>query len=212
MEIILTEGTGNTEMEIILTEMEIILFDHFEYAEKLPKLLKEQFAELQEVSFLPSRDGVQRQFADVALPAFLMHFESPVPRGGSIRYSDRGNFMDVEIHVMGYLVLPWVASENPYVPDVNISHAVAAGICNIAAKIHSAAVGLKAGLPQMREIAFLDAEEVGNDYLIASVHWSHDAVVGTRKDDSIEVRQLFGRFLDCPSITREPKLVYEESG
>lgn len=189
--------------------MEIVLFDHFEYAYKLPKLLKEQFSELQEVSFLPSRDGILQRFADVALPAFLMHFENPVPQGGSIRDSDEGNFMDVEIHVRGYLVLPWVASENPHVPDVNVSHALAAGICNIAAKIYS---DVKAGLSTLHEIEFMDASEVGNDYLVASVHWSHDAVVGTRKDDSIEVNQLFGRFLDCPGITREPKLVYENSG
>ena len=191
--------------------MAVTLFDFYEYSDALVALIKE-FGELQEVSFQPTRADVLTQFKDLALPAFLMAFDDPnlaeVNTTGALRVSDEGDYMTVSINLVGYLVLPWVAGANPHIPDVNVCHALAQATCNLASKIYSGAGGLNAGLPRIDSIEFGETD----DYLLGTVRWSHEAVVG-RHHDSLEYqpKSLFGRFDPCPDmgLTITPKLVSE---
>ena len=193
--------------------MAVTLFDFYEYADKLVELVKE-FGELREVSFQPTREDVLTQFKDLSLPAFLMAFDDPdlaeVTTTGALRVSDEGDYMTVMINLVGYLVLPWVAGANPNIPDVNMCHALAQATCNLASKIFSGAGGLNAGLPKIDSIEFGETD----DYLIGTVRWSHEAVVG-KHHDNLEYTpvSLFGRFNPCPDmqLTIEPTKVSENS-
>ena len=190
--------------------MAVALFDFYEYADSLVALVKE-FGELQEVSFQPTREDVLTHFKDLALPAFLMAYDDPNTdlvnnTTGALRTSDEGDYMSVMINLVGYLALPWVAGANPNIPDVNMCHALAQATCNIASKIFSGAGGLNAGLPKIDSIQFGETD----DYLIGTVRWSHEAVVGKHADNlEYKPQTLFGSFNPCPDMLLKvtPKLV-----
>ena len=191
--------------------MGVALFDFYDYADALVALVKE-FGELQEVSFQPTREDVLTHFKDLSLPAFLMAFDDPnvadMSTTNSMRVTDEGKFMPLEVNLVGYLVLPWVAGANPHIPDVNSCHALAQATCNIAQKISSGAGGLNAGLPRIDSIQFGETD----DYLVGTVRWSHGAIIGKHADNlEYTPQKLFGRFNPCPDmqLTVEPKLVSE---
>ena len=195
---------------------EVITFDHFHYANRLEEILSEAFSELQEVSFQPTRvDLTSTRYADLKLPAFLMSFDDPeIPKQSlGMRVDDEGDFMKVLLNLVGYLVLPWVPEENEHVPDLNPALLLSTAACNIAAKIFSKAGGLKAGIPKIVSIQLDDDTEDDIEYHVAEIRWQHEATVGVRADASdFAPTQLFGRFVPCPGLTVEPKLVYEELG
>ena len=66
-------------MSTILEGEQVELFDHWEYVKNIKKLLKEHFDELNTVSFCPFDDSVTTLWHDLALPAFLMSYESIAP-------------------------------------------------------------------------------------------------------------------------------------
>ena len=176
-------------------------FDPFHYAKSLKDMIAGEFPSLQTVAWLSQ--PTETQFTDLAVPAFLMSFGNPEPLTNLARnhFDDEGAYsFNMELNMMGELILPVIPQANINVDDdSNVALVAVTATHNLCAFIYAKSGGLGAGVPTIKTIDYnwsdADDPQIDEQYITASIAWSHDCFVGYTPGGSFVIpKTLYNRF------------------
>ena len=169
-------------------------FSFYQYRDEIIELIKAHFPIFETVAFQPSRGGVDISYADVAVPAFLMSFADPrILAPGMERDTDIGYFLNVDINVEGYALLPRYAEDEDINPrDLNMALASCQAGTNLAALINSKAGGWACGPAVVDSVVY----GVDDRYHTCKLEWHHRATVGRHDDDPFVFKEGWVSFND----------------
>ena len=180
-------------------------FSYYEYVRRIKELILHAFTpQLKSVLFAPMSAEGSEISVDVAVPAFVMNFEDPIPVGGvPTRDEDQGFYLNVAIRVCGYLLLPKFKVEGENERNLNMSFALCQAACNIAARIFADARGWNCGAAEIESISI----ETDDNFHVAKIMWSHEAVVGRDITEHFNFKEAWAKFLACPEEQAVSKFI-----
>ena len=188
--------------------MQVSRFSFYEYVDEIKGLIEETYSPpLKSVLFAPLYSAGSEISVDIAVPAFVMNFEDPTPKGRVPAEVEEGFYLNFNVNLCGYLILPKYKTEGQNERNLNMSITLMQAACNIGALIAGKAEGWNCGVAVVESIMIQDDD----NFHVAEIKWSHDAVAGKDLTCPFDFDELTVNIKGPDPKTDQKKIIIDSS-